>query len=240
MECEALGVKEALVHFQPFIKGEQNIVIMDHTTLQWAQTYENANHHLVAWGAVFRAYPGLEIVHRAGVVHSNVDPLSGLKRILLHQSLVKDDTLSLPEQPPDQPLVAWQSQIDKLPAEKAAFLTMRSQKARDKPKSTGLLLESTAPISTEEEMDRTTRNRGKLSNPPSKDFQPATHSITIGPTHLESFIKGYQEDPSFKKIWNLVDSNSSELKVAQWFYKSSNGLLIFRYTDWVAWLCIPH
>src|SRR5260370_14212308 len=35
-ECKALGVKEALVKFQPFIKGERNIVITDHATLVWA------------------------------------------------------------------------------------------------------------------------------------------------------------------------------------------------------------
>ena len=58
MEHEALGVKEALVHFQLFIKGEKNIVITDHTALQWARTYENANCHPTAWGAVFGAYPG--------------------------------------------------------------------------------------------------------------------------------------------------------------------------------------
>jgi RNase H-like domain found in reverse transcriptase len=118
MEREALGVKEALMHFQLFIEGEQNIVITDHTMLQWAQTYKNANCCLAVWGAVFRVYLGLKIVHRAGVVHLNVDPLSRLKRILPHQSLVKDEMLSLPEQPPDQPLVAWQSQLDRLPAEK--------------------------------------------------------------------------------------------------------------------------
>jgi hypothetical protein len=56
-------MKEALVFFQLFIEGEQNIIITDHAVLQWPQTYENANCHLVAWGAVFGAYPGLEIVH---------------------------------------------------------------------------------------------------------------------------------------------------------------------------------
>lgn len=63
---EALGAKEALVKFQPFIEGEQIILITDHAVLQWARVYENANRRLAAWGAVFAAYPGLKIVHRAG------------------------------------------------------------------------------------------------------------------------------------------------------------------------------
>lgn len=66
MECEALGAKEALVCFQPFIKGEMIILVTDHAVLQWAQVYENANRRLAAWGAVFAAFPGLHIVHRPG------------------------------------------------------------------------------------------------------------------------------------------------------------------------------
>src|SRR5260370_5772042 len=89
---EALGVKEALVKFQPFIKGEKNIVIMDHTALVWARTYENANRRLAAWGTVFGAFPGLDIMHRVRKVHSNIDPLSRLLRIPPHQSPAVDDT----------------------------------------------------------------------------------------------------------------------------------------------------
>jgi len=77
MEREALAAKEGLVKFQPYIEGEQILLITDHSALQWARTYENANRHLAAWGEVFSAYvPGLEIIHRAGRVHLNVDPLS--------------------------------------------------------------------------------------------------------------------------------------------------------------------
>lgn len=55
-EREALAVKEGLVKFQPFIEGEDILLITDHSTLQWARTYENANHRLAAWGAVLSAY----------------------------------------------------------------------------------------------------------------------------------------------------------------------------------------
>ena len=80
-EREALAAKEGLVHFQPFIKGEQVTLVTDYAALQWAKTYENANKRLAAWGAVYSAYlPGLDIVHRPGRVHSNVDPLFRLIR----------------------------------------------------------------------------------------------------------------------------------------------------------------
>jgi len=67
MEREALAAKEGLVKFQPFIEGEDILLITDHSALQWARTYENANRRLAAWGAVFSAYaPKLEIMHQAG------------------------------------------------------------------------------------------------------------------------------------------------------------------------------
>jgi hypothetical protein len=63
---EPLGAKEALVCFQPFIEGEQVILVTDHAELQWARVYENANRRLAVWGAVFAAYPDLQIIHRLG------------------------------------------------------------------------------------------------------------------------------------------------------------------------------
>jgi hypothetical protein len=75
---EALGAKDVLVKFQPFIEGETFVLVTDHAALLWARVYENANRRLVAWGAVYAAYPGLRIVHRAGRIHSNVDLLSRL------------------------------------------------------------------------------------------------------------------------------------------------------------------
>lgn len=67
--------------FQPYIEGERILLITDHAALQWAKTYENANRRLAAWGAIYAAFaPGLEIIHRPGRVHSNVDPLSRLPR----------------------------------------------------------------------------------------------------------------------------------------------------------------
>jgi hypothetical protein len=42
-EHKALGAKEGLVKFQPFIEGEHVLLVTDHAALQWARTYENAN-----------------------------------------------------------------------------------------------------------------------------------------------------------------------------------------------------
>ena len=79
-EREALALKEALIKFQPLIEGEDVVAVTDHAALTWSKTYQNVNRRLLTWGTVFSAYPKLKIVHRAGRVHSNVDPVSRLRR----------------------------------------------------------------------------------------------------------------------------------------------------------------
>jgi hypothetical protein len=77
-EREALVAKEALVRFTPFIEGEKLLLVTNHAALQWARTFENYNCRLVAWGLVFAAFSEMTIVHRPGLAHSNMDPLSHL------------------------------------------------------------------------------------------------------------------------------------------------------------------
>ena len=121
-EREALGAKEALVKFQPFIEGETVILITDHAALQWARVYENANRRLAAWGAVFAAYPGLKIVHRAGRVHSNVDPLSRLPRIPPHNSPIVDGIATIaPDEDKQERAQAVEDRIHRANAPRAAF-----------------------------------------------------------------------------------------------------------------------
>ena len=79
-EKEALALWDALVKFQPIIEGEELTAITDHSALVWAKTHQGANWQLRTWGLTYSAYPKLKIVHRAGRVHSNVDPLSRLER----------------------------------------------------------------------------------------------------------------------------------------------------------------
>lgn len=79
-EREALALKEALIKFQPFLEGESVAAITDHAALTWSRRFQNVNRRLLTWGTIFSAYPGLKIVHRAGRVHSNVDPISRLRR----------------------------------------------------------------------------------------------------------------------------------------------------------------
>jgi RNase H-like domain found in reverse transcriptase len=84
-EREALALKEGLIKFQPFLEGEVVTAITDHAALTWSKTYQNVNRRLLSWGTVLAGYPNLKIVHRAGRVHSNVDPISRLRRRVPYQ-----------------------------------------------------------------------------------------------------------------------------------------------------------
>jgi hypothetical protein len=145
-EREALAAKEGLVKFQPFIEGEKILLVTDHSALQWARTYENSNRRLAAWGAVFSAYaPGLEIVHRPGRIHSNVDPLSRLPRaapehvsprpeednsIRMSGDLAETQEAWLQKEPASRAtFTAWTVE-DGIEGEKSAFAMTRSQKAK--------------------------------------------------------------------------------------------------------------
>ncbi len=103
-EREALALREGLIKFQPYIEGEQVIAITDHAALTWSRTYQNVNRRLQTWGTTFAAYPDLKIVHRAGRVHSNVDPISRLRRRVPLQDgplATIDEALTLGEQAND-------------------------------------------------------------------------------------------------------------------------------------------
>ncbi len=85
-EREALALKDGLIKYQAYLEGERVIAITDHAALTWARTYQNVNRRLLTWGTVFAAYPTVRIVHRAGRVHSNVDPISRLRRRIPYQN----------------------------------------------------------------------------------------------------------------------------------------------------------
>ena len=77
-EKEALAVRDALVKFTHILEGKRNTIITDHSALTWATMFADkikAKPRLSKWNLVFSAFDH-KWVHRAGRVHSNVDPLS--------------------------------------------------------------------------------------------------------------------------------------------------------------------
>ncbi|QRV96541.1 Retrovirus-related Pol polyprotein from transposon [Ceratobasidium sp. AG-Ba] len=91
-EREALGVRDGLVKFHMYLEGAKVIVVSDHAALKWSKTYQTINRKLSGYGIVIAAFPDLVIVHRAGKVHTNVDPISRLRRRIPRQDGPLADT----------------------------------------------------------------------------------------------------------------------------------------------------
>lgn len=68
--------------------------------------FRNVNRHLLTWGTVFAAYPDMEIIHHAGKVHSNVDPVSHLQRhVPITDGPLTDDVKSVQLMGPETDLL---------------------------------------------------------------------------------------------------------------------------------------
>ena len=241
-EREALGAKEGLVKFQPFIEGEKITLVTDHAALQWAKTYENSNRRLAAWGTIFSAYaPHLSIVHRPGRKHSNVDPLSRLYRAPPPQdSPARDDTVSLEMNPvhidfctnPSMGKAALMAFniADCLEEVKEVHANTRSSKRR---KETAPLEEKVQSTSLTDPTEEQTGEYWKAANPPPNLL------VHLGEETLRTWVEGYLKDPQFAKTWN-----DPKTKVEQWmpghrFFRNDDGLMFFRDADYQPRLCVP-
>ena len=244
-EREALAAKEGLVKFQPFIEGEKVLLVTDHLALQWARTYENSNRRLAAWGSVFSAYaPNLDIIHRAGHVHSNVDPLSRLPHmppahtspktedepsITAHGDLVVEQEEQLTGDPRiASTFVAWT--LDEcLETVNSAWLTAREDLVDER----NLEHDLTHPEDDTLESLETTEEYWGAVNPP-----PNVH-VHMNPDFREQWIAAYQEDPVLSKVWNDPSSAIENWQPSRRFFKSDEGLLFFRDEDFQPRLCVP-
>ena len=230
-EREALAAKEGLVKFQPYIEGEKVLLITDHSALQWARTYENSNRRLAAWGAVFSAYaPDLEIIHRAGRVHSNVDPLSRLPRAPPdHTSPMQDDEPSITT---DFTLAEKQErQAEKTPA-RTAFAIWSLEECLEG--RTAPWLTSAASVEGDK-LDELQPNEEywAATNPP-----PNLH-VAVDDAVLHGWIDGYAKDEAFRAIWERKLQDPGNTSSNNRYMKDERGLLFFIDPDYQPRLCVP-
>ena len=231
-EREALAAKEGLVKFQPFIEGEKILLVTDHSALQWARTYENSNRRLAAWGAVFSAYaPNLEIIHRAGRVHSNVDPLSRLPRAPpKHISPLADDGPSIKT---DSSLAEQQERQAESEPARTAFTIWTIDDCLEGRRSAWTL--STEQLEEDDSLEELE---------PSADYWNATHPapnlhVAIDGAFLEEWIQGYKSDQAFRSIWESEVEDTSSGKTNRRFIKDERGLIYFIDPDYQPRLCVP-
>jgi len=204
-EREALAAKEGLVKFQPFIEGKRISLIMDHSALQWARTYKNSNRRLAAWGAVFSAYaPDLEIIHRAGRIHSNMDPLSRLPQSPPdHISPACDNELTIKT---DSDLAERQERQAELAPARMAFVIWSLDDCLEGRQSAWAMLNETQGDSDTLDELETSMGYWNMQNPTSN-----LH-IAIDEGFLKDWIKGYESDCSFGPIWKDIKSDNSDGK----------------------------
>lgn len=268
-EREALAAKEGLVKFLPFIEGEAIILITDHSALQWARTYENTNRRLATWGTIFAAFPGLEIVHREGRVHSNVDPLSRLPRAPpphVSPNIEEGPTLT-----PNNSLVeAQEKAYQSVPARRATYVSWDILDCLENSRSAWVVTRAKSyeePLpsrdeegaQTKEHFYPTDRNEYEMTDdesstadevvkeaPIRKEYEGATQkpqpphlNIFVSEELVEKFVQDYQQDSFFFKRWNDPKSDLNSWHPSSRFFKDERGLLFFRDADYQPRLCVP-
>ena len=233
-EREALGAKEGLVKFQPFIEGEKILLVTDHAALQWARTYENANRRLAAWGAVFSAYaPGLEIIHRPGRKHSNVDPLSRLPRVIPSStSPLKDESSPIQIKVPD---IAE----NYTPAHKMGMSVFTLSDVLEEAPHTYSEVYTTGTEqfdvgnTLDEELNKSRDSYLKANEPPGYIHTQMAETIR------QKWVQGYMEDPTLRTLWEDKRSEVGAWEPGFRFFKDLDGLLYFCDADYHPRLCVP-
>ena len=217
-EKEALALKDALVKFQPFIEGEKVTAITDHSALQWSRTYHNINKRLATWGLTFSAYdPKLKIVHRAGRVHSNVDPLSRLERRIpfFDQPASNDPDIDLSQE----------KDIDFYGRMKRKFDTRASSLFIALEEPTNTLLDALLPNNL---------SSHSLSYHTSTKVENHLH---VDPKDIESILQEYSKDRHFKEIANSFPTEPPF--IYKNYHRNVDGLIFFSDHSGRHRLCIP-
>lgn len=254
-EREALAAKEGLVKFLPIIEGEEVTLVTDHAALQWAKTYENANKRLAAWGAVFSAFaPFLDIVHRPGRVHSNVDPLSRIPREPPeHTSPRNDSAKSLElggitleerekaaakEPAPRMALTIrsledWSSKLvmNVGPTRRSKRLARRKEKGEERGEKQA----------KEDRGAQVKRSAEEMTGQLWKDIHTTPNvTVHLDEEILERFRQGYAQDVFLRSYWKeLKDTGIIANDSTSRFSMDERGLVYFRDADFQARLCVP-
>jgi len=216
-EKEALALKCTLEKFEPLIEGEVITAITDHSALTWSKTYHNVNRRLMGYGLTYSAYPKLKIVHRAGRVHSNVDPLSRMRRRIpfFEQPATNDPDINLSQE----------RDIDFYGRMKRKFDTRASAlfASMEEPDSIDLdvNLPSEHPLSS------------LVYNASTK---VETH-LHVDPKDVQIILQEYQNDPHFSEVLGSFPKEPPFL--FKNYHKNADGLIFFNDTSGRHCLCIP-
>ncbi|KAB5587674.1 Retrovirus-related Pol polyprotein [Ceratobasidium theobromae] len=223
-EREALALKEALVKFQVYLEGSEFIAITDHAALTWSTVFNNVNRRLATWRLTLAAYPGMHIVHRAGRVHDNADPVSRLRRrIPFHTSPLADSSTPLKLNTSEDPLKNLYKEIGDKFEQKVLEVASRHASALAKPLAFPVLV----PMNSGDILDYQAANSFSLT-------------ISIDSSEVQKILDAYMKDPHFKEVLEAIrlSSNINNPPFPQ-YQVGENGLLYFLDANDKLRLCIP-
>lgn len=231
-EREALALKEGLIKFQPYLEGEKIFAITDHAVLTWSKTFQNVNSRLLTWGLVFAAFPNMKIVHRAGCVHSNVNPISRLRRRLPFQDGPNSDTTeSLNLKIDEDPL---RNMFDELgPKFEERLLTVATRFVETEE-------DTTLDIENLETSIKICLDNGHKIEVPYTTSKAYSIIIGLAPEEITRWREAYLKDGHFQKV--LYSKNSDEAncpEYPQYFY-GDEGLIYFEDNQGNTRLCVPN
>jgi len=228
-EREALALKEALIKFQPFLEGEKVYAITDHAALTWSRTFQNVNRRLLTWGTVFAAYPNLKIVHRAGKVHSNVDPISRLRhRVPEASGPVTDDNAIIKLSPDSEDVMRnMYQELGNRFEEKLLTVAARFVESEDE-----------EPLNVHVSKVETKGNESGTDYHTAKNYSIV---IGIGQKEINQWIEAYEDDIHFKDVIKSKRQDKEILQPTypQYFYADS-GLIYFEDALGNNCLCVPY
>lgn len=219
-EREALALKESLIKFQGHIEGAKILAITDHAALTWSRTFQNVNRRLLTWGTVFAAYPGLRIIHRAGRVHSNVDPISRLRRRTPYEMGPNSDSVTAVELASDEndPMKNFYEEMGSHFEERLLKVGSLFCNSKDEKSGQYILLENGDQIA-----------------------QHYNLLIQISSEEIQEWRNGYLQDEHFAQVLEAKKSSETASQgdtFPQYLY-GDNGLLFFEDSQGNTRLCVP-
>ena len=183
--------REALSLREPYIEGEKILAVTDYAALVWSRTFQNMNRRLLTWGTVFSAYPDLQIIHRAGRVHSNVDPISRLRwRVPLQEGPNSDRSAHTILNSEQESLTNFFEELTPKFEARTLGLVAQFEEEREEPEVR--VMYAVVDSETHPESDLS------LSFQAAKNYSLLS---AIHPLEIKEFISCYDSDPYFYRVY---------------------------------------
>ncbi|QRV75096.1 Retrovirus-related Pol polyprotein from transposon [Ceratobasidium sp. AG-Ba] len=242
-ECEGLALKEALVKWQGLLEGAKFVAFTDHSALIFIGRNESVNTRMTKYNLFYASYPGMTIMHRAGRVHDNADPLSRyLFRIpysdnplpLEHKSLKLGDgkeNLSLDE-----------IKLDKSnDAIKNTFKEIHPQQAQEIDHLVSQYV--TSHLDDYAPSLEVLQVQVKSDNEYSSEYTTAYKLeliASISPQETNRFLDAYIKDDHFSKVISVLSDKPSQHNSSYPQYSiGDNRLIYFTGAEGSPRLCVP-